>query len=464
VTLQHEARENEARENEARSNESRANPPAEVRVGVNEDTLPEGGPDMLALIERVAEAEGGEISGAEQSGGGSIRDYTITAETTEEAQSIISDLNNEFSTLGIAEAATATLQHEARENEPRQNETQGSAGAATVMVRYPGGQSGLDKAVEGAATGAGGTLRSVGSATGSKYSGMKEAEVRFNSQADAFEGVGQIESALRSEGIGEFEALTLAGEDVPPVRPNPLFPGAGQSLLSLQDEPPEDERFEDEPPEGDPPEDAPPATALRSKAPDPGSRASALTVESREAPTGVVPAARRLGEKRGEDDGLPDFGGEEEAFRHAVETLPGTEAMEGVDLSTPEGIAALEEAASAWTNGYAEATGTGWPRLNPHADAPEPDSPDLDSPGPDSPDPDTGATSNTGGGASVGGDSGRDPVPTPPRKNPEGKQGRREALSYLGITAALLGGGVFLADTVLMERDRNAPATANVTE
>jgi len=120
--------------------------------------------------------------------------------------------------------------------------------------------------------------------------------------------------------------------------------------------------------------------------------------------------------------------------------------MEGIDISTPEGLSALEEAASAWANGYAEATGSNWPRLNPHADPSNQDPPDSETAPivkPNSRPPQGGA---------------------PTRKNPDGKQGGREALSYLGITAALLGGGVYLADSVLAERERTAPETAIVNE
>lgn len=507
ATLQHEARQN-----------ARPNPPAVLRVGINQNRLPEDAPDMLSVVEEAAEAEDGDISGVEQSG--DVKDYSISAPTTEQANAIISKLNSKFTTLGVAGATTVTLQHEARENPPGhtvrveipQSETvypedvspgdlrqkvletaRGMGGAirrqsdevievsfdstesaislqeavvddandmgvsnvfvlrknmrprpnpaSTVLVRYPGGQSGLDSTVREAAEGAGGHVRSVGSAMGSKYSGMKEAEVRFNSEPDAFKGVGKIESAFRSEGIGEFEATTLAEEDVPPVRPNPIFPGGGESLLSLSSEETSgsDESalsLQDEPPE----EEGIPAT-LQSE--DPGGPAtSALTVEAREAPAEVVARAYQMGKAEGEEDGLPDFNDEDDAFRHAVEVLPKADVMENVDTSTPDGLHALEEAASAWVNGYAEATGTNWPRLNPHADG------SFSGSG----DPDTDAT------------AGLEPSHAPARENPEGKKGTREAISYLGMTAALLGGGVFLADSVLTERAQNAPATAIVNE
>jgi len=508
ATLQHEAREN-----------ARTNPPAVLRVGINQKRLPEDAPDMLSVVEEAAEAEDGDISGVEQSG--DVKDYTVSAPTTEKANAIISALNSKFTTLGVAGATTVTLQHEARENPPghtvrveipqsetvypedvspedlrekvlgtargmggaikrqseevievnfdntegaislqeavvddandmgvsnvfvvRKNATPRPNPASTVLVRYPSGQSGLDATVRKAAEGAGGRVRSVGSAKGSRYSGMTEAEVRFNSESDAFTGVGEIESSLRSEGIGEFEATTLAEEDVPPVRPNPIFPGGGESLLSLSsDEPSGSEEsalgLEDEPPED--PSD--PAT-LQSEAPA-SSGDSALTIDAREAPAEVVAEAYRLGKEQGNEDDLPVFNGEEEAFRHAVQTLPKAEVMESVDTSTPDGLLALEEAASAWVNGYSEATGSNWPRLNPHAKS-------ESSTG--SGDPDTDAT------------SGVEPSHAPARENPEGKDGGREALSYLGMTAALLGGGVFLADSVLSERSRTAPATAIVNE
>jgi len=488
ATLQHEAREN---------------PPAEMRVGINMNRIDEDAPDVLSMVEEAAEENGGEISGVRQSDDGSTKDYTVTAPTTAKARSIIEDLSSEFTTQGMASATTVTLQHEARENPPghtvrievpqspnvypegvsasdlrdkildtaggmggsvrrsseevievtfdntenaislqeaviddandmgvsnvfvvRKNATARPNPASTVLVRYPSGQSGLDDTVRSAAEGAGGHVRSVGSATGSKYSGMKEAEIRFNSESESFSGVGQIESSLRSEGVGEFEARTLADEDVPPVRPNPIFPGEGESLLSLSSEEPEGS---DE-------------SALGLQDEPEGTGESALSMKSREAPAEVVSTAYRLGKEEGEEDGLPNYNDEDEAFRHAVQTLPGTDALEGIDTSTPDGLLALEEAASAWVNGYAESTGSNWPRLNPHA-------------GEESePDPDTDATGMAA------------PSHAPARENPEGKKGGREALSYLAMTAALLGGGVYLADSVLTERADSAPATAIVNE
>jgi hypothetical protein len=481
VTLQHEARQNEARQNESRGNaaresDSRENPPAEVRVAINQENLPGDAPDPLSTVEEVAESEGGEISGVEQSGGGEVRDYTIEAPTTEKAQSIITGLNNRLSTLGMSEASTVTLQHEARQNESRGNEARQNESpqnepsesepsdgkprenpASTVMVRYPSGNAGLESAVQEAATGAGGTVSHVGAPSGSKYSGMKEAEVRFNSEPEAFEGVGQIESALRSKQVGEFEATAVTESDVPPVRPNPLFPTGGQSALSIQDSPPESEgagptTLQDSPPESQ----AGPVT-LASEPTGTGSAGggSALSFDTKEAPPGVVSKARRLGEKAGEEDGLPEFSGEEGAFEHAVQALPGTDVMEGIDISTPEGLSALEEAASAWANGYAEATGSNWPRLNPHADPSNGDTSNQDSSKPE-PAPIVEPSGESGG---------TEPQSkAPTRKNPDGKQGGREALSYLGITAALLGGGVYLADSVLATRERTAPETAIVNE
>jgi len=506
ATLQHEARQN---------------PPAVLRVGINRDRLPEDAPDMLSVVEEAAEAEGGDISGVEQSGSGDVKDFTVSAPTTEKANAIISALNSKFTTLGVAGATTVTLEHEARENPPGhtvrveipQSETvypddvspedlrekvletaSGMGGAvdrqsnevievtfdttegaislqeavvddandmgvsnvfvlrknmrprpnpaSTVLVRYPSGQSGLESTVRDAAESAGGHVRSVGSAEGSNYSGMKEAEVRFNSEPDAFSGVGKIESAFRSEGVGEFEATTLTEEDVPPVRPNPIFPGGGDSLVSLSSEEPTGSgesavSLQDEPPEeeGDP-------ASLQSEDPS-GPSTSALSIEAREAPAEVVVEARRLGKERGEEDGLPEFANEDEAFRHAVQALPGTGVLRGIDTSTPDGLLALEEAASAWTNGYAEATGSEWPRLNPYAG---------------------GGSSSGGGPADTGANSGIEPSHAPARENPEGKKGGREALSYLAMTATLIGGGVFLADSVLTERAQNAPATAIVNE
>lgn len=471
ATLEHEARENPK--------------PAVVRVGINEKNLPKDAPDMLSVVEEAAGAEGADISGVEQSGG--VKDYEIEAPTTEKANAIISALNSTFTTLGVAGATTVALEHEARENPPghtvrveipqskaaypgdvspedlrqkvigtargmggaidrksgevvevtfdnsegaislqeavvddandmgvsnvlviRENRTRRPNPASTVLVRYPSGQSGLDSTVREAAENAGGHVRSVGSAMNSKYSGMKEAEVRYNTETGAFAGVGEIESSLRSKGIGEFDVTTLAEENVPPVRPNPLFPSGGDSLLSLQDERPET------------------------------SGESALSFDAREAPKEVVARAFRLGKEEGMEDGLPRFSGEDEAYRYAVQTLPKAEVMDSVDTSTPEGLLALEEGASAWVNGYSDATGSNWPRLNPHI----------------------GGPSSSGGARN----SGPEPSHAPARVNPEGKKGTSEALSYLGMTAALIGGGVYLADSVLTERARNAPATAIIKE
>jgi hypothetical protein len=442
--------------------------PAVVRVSVQEGDLSEGDPDPLSMVEEAAEANGGEVSGVNQ-GGGTV-DYEISAPTTAKARSIINAANNKASTLGIAGQVSVSLQHEARKNPARKNgphchnaaenvypsgttpsqmrekikgtaqgmggqisEHSGSGmmvsfgtaedaislqeaviddandmgvsnviavregesgrdnpGGAGVMVRYPA-SGGLDQTVQQAAEEAGGTVRRINETTGPAYDGMKMADVRFNSETEAFEGQGEIESAMRSEGIGEFETRTSLESPPAPVRPNPLFPSGGQSEVAVQTEEPE------------------------------GAGESLLTMDSMEEAS-VTEEARRLGREAGMRHGLPDYTDEEEAFKHAAETLGSSSLFENVDTSSPQGVEKLEEAASAWTNAYSEATGANWPRINP----------DLD----------PNARTNP-----------EEPGPS--------EEEQSSAMSYLGLTALALGGGVLLGDLVLEDRERKAGATAS---
>lgn len=347
--------------------------PAVVRIGVQKENLPSDAPDPLSMVEEVASENGGEISGVNQ-GGGSV-DYEVEAPTTSEAQSIVNATQTKASTLGIGSQVSADLQHEARGN---------PSSDPSVAVRYPA-RDGLDQTVQQAAENAGGSVQRINQTRGPAYDGMKLADVRFNSDTEAFEGQSQIESSLRSEGVGEFETRTSMESPPPPLRPNPLFPSGTESEVSVQTEAPE----------------------------TPGE--SLVSVAS-SGEGEVVEEARRLGEERGMEDGLPDFTDEQEAFAHAAETLAQSNLFEDVDTSTPNGVDMLEKAASAWTNAYAEATGENWPRINP----------DLD----------------------------REARPNP-EEAPEGA-----ATSYLGLTALALGGGIIIGDIVL----RNKRSESGPTE
>jgi hypothetical protein len=386
TTFQHEA--------EARGNPPSKAPGAVVRVGVNTADIPEEVPTPLTMVDEVAGANDADISGVRQSDDGSVKDFLVEAPTNEKARTFMDEMNSRATSEGIANALTTTFQHEA---EPRDNPKP----ATTVVARYPSGNESAKTSLKSAASEAGGTVTRTGQTTGSAYTGMEMAEVRFNGPDAAFEGVGEIESALRAEGLGEFEVTTTGTESVPPVRPNPLFPSGGGSELTVQEEAPS------------------------------GPGESLVSMDSFSTSGKLLHRAREMGREAGEEAGLPDYENEEEAFRYAVDHLPSTGLFEEVDLTSAEGLDALEEAASVWTNAYGEATTAGWPRLNPNLSDGQ----------------------NTARSQGINGSR-------PARRNPEGKKGLRESISYVGLTAILIGGGVFVADSVLKERADNAPATA----
>jgi hypothetical protein len=379
---------------QARDNPASKAPGAVVRVGVNTTGIPEEVPTPLTMVDEVAGANDADISGVRQSDDGSVKDFLVEAPTNEKARTFMDEMNSRATSEGIANALTTTFQHEA---EPRDNPKP----ATTVVARYPSGNESAKTSLKSAASEAGGTVTRTGQTTGSAYTGMEMAEVRFNGPDAAFEGVGEIESALRAEGLGEFEVTTTGTESVPPVRPNPLFPSGGGSELTVQEEAPS------------------------------GPGESLVSMDSFSTSGKLLHRAREMGREAGEEAGLPDYENEEEAFRYAVDHLPSTGLFEEVDLTSAEGLDALEEAASVWTNAYGEATTAGWPRLNPNLSDGQ----------------------NTARSQGINGSR-------PARRNPEGKKGLRESISYVGLTAILIGGGVFVADSVLKERADNAPATA----
>jgi len=142
---------------------------------------------------------------------------------------------------------------------------------------------------------------------------------------------------------------------------------------------------------------------------------SALTLQEASAEDDLVSDAARLGREAGEADGTSAFEDEESAFAEALETLSekGLFAKHDESQDGPS-VAAMEEAAAAWAEAYGHATGAEW--------AGERDNP-----------------------ASTG--------------SKEGRQSPQAGLSFLGLTAAFLGGGIVLADRVLCNKRSDAAAT-----
>jgi hypothetical protein len=142
---------------------------------------------------------------------------------------------------------------------------------------------------------------------------------------------------------------------------------------------------------------------------------SALTLQEASPEEDLLSDAARLGREAGEEDGTPAFEDEESAFAEALETLSekGLFAKHDESEGAPA-VAAMEEAAAAWAEAYGHATGAEW--------AGERDNP-----------------------ASTGSN--------------EGRQSPQAGLSFLGLTAAFLGGGIVLADRVLCNKRSDASAT-----
>lgn len=317
--------------------------------------------EIRERIDRVADVANGGVVSVRETPSGSLRDVFVRFDSENGASEFVTRMNEDLFEQGLGDRAVAV------HSRPRVNNAPTKSGV-DVVVHHPVGDDGLPNRergdrIEDIAETHGGRRVGGGMAVGPAYTGMYDEHLRLPDEPSAEAVAEEVESMFEEEGaMGSVET----------ARTNPISPGPGPSMVSL-----------------------------RSQRRGGGESAISLTSRSSESED-VIDKARRMGRRKGNEDGVAKYEDEKSAFEHALETLSSSGSFPSDDVGL------LESAAVAWTDGYAQATGAEWRRDNPA----------------------------------------------------EG-QGVSESFSFLGLTALAIGSGILLADRVLLNKAKKAPATGS---